>query len=90
MYIHSTIFNVDIIAPDLIKQLGLTFRGRNAWPMFRDYRPGLAAWFVDGAQARFLIHALEQLLVIAPRFRADPTLLPDDVERYLVRVPSKR
>jgi hypothetical protein len=27
---------------DTIKSLGLKFRGRNAWPMFRTYRPGLA------------------------------------------------
>jgi hypothetical protein len=25
---------------DIIKQLGLKFRGRNEWPMFRSYRPG--------------------------------------------------
>ena len=28
----------------LIKQVGLTFRGRNAWPLFRSYRPGFMPW----------------------------------------------
>ena len=57
---------------DLIKQLGLKFRGPNAWPMFRSYRPGYLPWFVTRAEARFLIHALSQLHDVAKRLRDEP------------------
>ena len=57
---------------DLIKQLGLKFRGANAWPMFRSYRPGYMPWFVTRAEASFLIHALSQTLDVAKRVRDDP------------------
>lgn len=29
---------------DLIKALGLKFKGRNSWPMFRNYQPGYYPW----------------------------------------------
>lgn len=54
---------------DLIKQLGLKFRGVNAWPMFRSHRPGYLPWFVTVAEARFLIHALSRTLDLATRVR---------------------
>lgn len=57
---------------DLIKQLGLKFKGRSAWPMFRSYRPGYAPWFVTRAEAAMLIHALSQVVDVAPRVRDDP------------------
>lgn len=73
---------------DIIKTLGLKFRGRHAWPMFRSYRPGYAPWFVMAAEARFLTIALEQAIDVALRFKEDPSLLdPADDESYLVRVP---
>lgn len=74
---------------DLIKQLGLKFRGAHAWPMFRSYRPGYMPWFVTAEEARFITHALAQTLEVAPRLKDDPDLLDagDDEESYLVRVP---
>lgn len=75
----------------VIQQLGLKFRGRQAWPLFRDYRPGLAPWFVDRADARFIGFALEQLLEVAPQVKDHPNWLDQgDDERYLVRVPKKQ
>jgi len=75
---------------DLIKRLNLKFRGRNAWPLFRGYRPGYFPWFVEAAEARFLADALQQVLDVAPRFKANPSLLdPHDDEHYLVRFPRK-
>lgn len=72
----------------VIKDLGFKFRGRQAWPMFRAYRPGFAPWFVEAAEARFLAHALDQVADVAPRFREDPSLLEHPGEEsYLVRVP---
>ncbi len=58
----------------VIKTLGLKFRGRNAWPWFRSYLPGYAPFYLSAAEARFLTCALEQVLIVAPRFREDLSL----------------
>lgn len=78
----------------VIKELGLRFRGRQAWPLFRSFRPAYYPWFLDAHEARFLAHALEQVLDVAPRVREDPDLLvPEedatDEELYLLRVPTR-
>jgi hypothetical protein len=74
----------------IIKELGLKFRGRQAWPMFRSYRPGFFPWFLNAEEARFLTYALEQTLDVAPRFRQDSSLLePSDEDQYLMRVPRQ-
>lgn len=74
----------------VIKKLGMKFRGANAWPMFRSYRPGFMPWFVTAEEARFLACALAQTLEVAPRLKDDPDLLHDgndgDDGSYLVRV----
>jgi len=72
---------------DVIKALGLKYRGRNAWPQFRSFRRGYAPWYLTSDEARFLTHVLGQVLEVAPRLRETPELL--DVGRardYLVRV----
>ncbi len=73
---------------DIIKKLGLKFRGANSWPMFRSYSPGLFPWHINGTEARFLTYALEQLLDVAPRIQEDEEILmpTDEDEDYLVRV----
>jgi hypothetical protein len=58
----------------IIKELGLKFRGRNAWPQFRSYRPGYVPWYLSGGEARFLTVALEQAADVAHRCREDPDL----------------
>jgi hypothetical protein len=57
---------------DLIKRLGLKFKGSRAWPIFRSYRPGYMPWFVTRAEAVTLIQALTQVLDVATRVRDDP------------------
>jgi hypothetical protein len=75
----------------IIKELGLKFRGRNEWPMFRSYRPGYAPWFLEAEEARFLADVLEQALDVILRFDEDRSLLePEDDESYLVRVPREQ
>jgi len=70
----------------IIKEMGLKFRGRNAWPMFRSYRPGYFPWFLEAQEARFLAVVLEQVLDVTPRFKQERTLLePPGQDRYLVR-----
>ena len=59
----------------IIKKLGLKFRGKNAWPMFRSYRPGYEPWIVDQDEAVLLTHALQQAIVMGERCREDDQLL---------------
>jgi hypothetical protein len=72
---------------DLVKRLGLTFRGPNAWPLFRSFRPACAPWFLEDAELDLVAVVLEQTLDVAPRQRATPALLRENgEERWLVRV----
>jgi len=74
----------------IIKELGLKFRGRNEWPMFRGYRPGYVPWFLEAEEARFLAEVLEQALDVIERLDEDRSLLkPEDDESYMVRVPRR-
>ncbi len=75
---------------NVIKELGLKFRGRQAWPMFRSYRPGFLPWYLEAQEARLLTYALEQAVEVALRFEEDPAMLDvADDESYLVRVPRE-
>lgn len=74
----------------VIKQLGLKFRGRNAWPLFRSFRPGYFPWYLEADEARFLTVVLEQTLDVAPRFRKAPALREPEDTPYLVRVPRRQ
>ena len=74
----------------LIKKLGLKFRGRKEWPMFRSYRPGYFPWFLTKEEALFLTTAIEQSIDVALRFQKDKDLLISyNKDEYLIRVPDK-
>lgn len=74
----------------LIKQLGLKYRGRQAWPMFRSLRPSFVPWYLDQAEARFLALGLEQLLDVAPRYHLKPSLFRGPTpDHYLFRVSRR-
>lgn len=78
---------------NVIKELGLKFRGRNEWPLFRSYRPGYFPWYLNAQEARFLSSVLEQVLEMLPRIEHEPTMLdPEDLDdemRFLVRTPTE-
>lgn len=76
---------------DVIKQLGLKFRGRQAWPLFRSYLPGYPPWHITAQDARVLRRALQESMGVAARFQANEHLLPpaEPLGDYLVRVPKK-
>ena len=79
--------------PDLqiIKKLGLKFRGRNEWPLFRNYRPGYYPWYLTKEEAQYLTLALQQTIDVALRVQEDPDLTtPPNVDLYFVRVPRKK
>ncbi|MCO5189290.1 MAG: hypothetical protein M9928_09370 [Anaerolineae bacterium] len=74
---------------EVIKSLGLKFRGRQAWPQFRSHKPGYEPWYVNAAEARFLQIALEQLLHVADRYAEDEDYPPEfPGEKLLFRVPE--
>ena len=71
----------------LIKQLGLKFRGRQAWPLFRSFRPGFVPWFLEPDEVQFLSLILEQASEVTVRQQDHAALLPPpDEGRYLIRV----
>jgi len=69
----------------VIKSLGLKFRGRQEWPRFRSFVPGYVDWYVTGEEARFLTLALQQTVEMAPRLKVDPMLLEPRDGHFLVR-----
>lgn len=74
---------------EIIKKLGMSFRGRNAWPLFRSYLPGFFPWHLTNSEVDFLLIALQQAIDVSLRFKNNPDLLnpPDGKEEnYLVRV----
>jgi hypothetical protein len=74
-----------------IRDLGLKFRGRHAWPQFRSYRPGYEPWYLTRGEALFLTLALEQAIDVAARCKEEPDLLtPARPGLFLVRVPERR
>ncbi len=76
---------------DVIKGLRVKFRGHNAWPVFRQFKPGYHPWFFTQQEALFFKVLLGQAIDVALRFREDKELLPaKSRNRYFVRVPSKR
>lgn len=74
----------------LIKQLGLKFRGRQAWPLFRSFRPGFVPWFLEPGEVQFLALILDQVHEVAVRLQDHATLLPaPDEGDYLMRVSQQ-
>lgn len=74
----------------LIKKLGLAFRGKNAWPQFRDYTPTYMPWYLTSEQARFLTLALQQAVEVSLQMRDDlEALEPPADDMCMVRVPHK-
>jgi len=76
---------------EIIRQLGLQYRGKRNWPLFRSYRPGFYPWFLEQNEVEKLATALEQAIGLAMRLEDRPELLK--MERgcdFLVRVCRKR
>jgi len=71
----------------IIKKLGLNFRGKNAYPLFRRYKPNYYPWYLTGDECRFLTIALEQAAYACIEVKDDESFLPDvfDTGYCLVR-----
>ncbi len=57
----------DLAAADLavIRTLGLRYRGRGRWPLFRRLMPGYVPWYLDADEAAFLTLALRAVIEVA-------------------------
>jgi len=75
---------------EVIKKLGLKFRGHNSWPLFRNYKPDYYPWYLTSEEAKYLTMALHQTIGVSLRFKNDPKMLtPPAKNRYLVRLLKK-
>ena len=74
---------------EVIKRLGLKFRGAKSWPSFRSYEPGYYPWYFNQPQACFLTHALQQAADVSLRMKINSGLLTNTEKgQYLVRIPE--
>jgi hypothetical protein len=74
---------------EVIKRLGLKFRGTKSWPLFRSYEPGYYPWYLNQPQVRILTHALQQAAEVSLRMKVNGELLANSGNaQYLVRVPE--
>lgn len=75
----------------VVRELGLKFRGGNAWPQFRSLQPGYLPWYLTEGEARYLALSMEQAREVALCLNKDPNWLSGPGKnRYLVRVPIDR
>jgi hypothetical protein len=73
----------------MLKTLGLKYRGRNAWPLLRAHQPACLPWYIESADVQRIANALQQLLDVAPRVKEDPDILvPAGEDEFLVRRAS--
>ena len=75
---------------EVIKRLGLKFRGAKSWPLFRSYEPGYYPWYLNQPQVCFLTHALQQAADVSLRMKINDNLLTNSEKaQYLVRIPER-
>jgi hypothetical protein len=75
---------------DVMRGLGLRFRGKNRWPMFRSLRPHYYPWLLEKDEAQFLTLILEQALDVCKRLKNEPELLmPPSFGEIFIRIPEK-
>ena len=51
----------------VIRDLGLRYRGRGRWPLFRSMVPGYVPWLLDSEEAVLLAVALQRIMDVASR-----------------------
>ena len=63
----------------IIRDLGLKYRGRGRWPLFRSTVPGYMPWLLDADEAVFLTMALRNIMDVAARMsRGELDLYAED------------
>lgn len=67
-----------------IKASGITFRGKKAWPVFTDYKPGYYPYTIDENDVPFLIAVFEKLVETANDFRKSLQLYEKEQAIYKI------
>ena len=76
---------------EIISELGLKFRGRNAWPVLRRYEPGYFPWFLNRDEVIYMTNALQQATDICLRLKKDAKFFRGpDKNQYMVRVAEEK
>ncbi len=65
-----------------IKASGIAFRGKKAWPVFTDYKPGYYPVTINESDVPFLIAVFEKLIEIANAFRTSLEFYEKEQESY--------
>lgn len=72
----------------LIKNLGLRFRGKKQWPMFRSMKPGYHPWMLEDEEVQMFVVILEQVMEATRQAQGNSALIPEaDQEKWYARVP---
>jgi hypothetical protein len=74
----------------IFKELGLKFRGKQAWVAGRYFSPDRPDYPLDASQALILTHALRQAALVCERVKNDKDLLYGPEEEMLVRIPEQQ
>gem|GEM_PF-1977196 len=70
--------DLDEVAYEQIKSLGLTFRGKKQWPVFQRHQPGVVPDLLeDQAEIKLVTIILEQLKVILQQFKEESLVFED-------------
>ncbi|MDQ0338353.1 hypothetical protein J2S00_001137 [Caldalkalibacillus uzonensis] len=73
----------------LIKRLGLKYRGRHQWPVFRNYTPGYLPWYITEDEARLMTRVLYQSINVCQRVKENPALLDTAQNTKFARISVK-
>ena len=68
----------------VIRGLGLRYRGRGKWPMFRSTATGYMPWYLNSDEAEFLTMALRNVTDIASRMAAGEEVLYAESDPSLI------
>jgi len=73
-----------------IKDLELSFRGKNEWPMFRRFDPGYYPWYLSQEECIFLTHALRETLFVATNVMNGQLRMNMEQGRTILRYSEKK
>ncbi|OQX86945.1 hypothetical protein B6D60_05065 [candidate division KSB1 bacterium 4484_87] len=74
---------------EIIKKLGLKFRGSNDYPTFRAMHAGYLPYFIDRDEAQVFLDVLEQSISVVKRFQQDEDLFYEEHPKKFFRVKSE-
>ncbi|MFC4776319.1 DUF6930 domain-containing protein [Paenibacillus sp. GCM10023252] len=75
----------------LMKELGLKFRGKHAWPTFRLYEPGYYPWMLqEDRDLRLMTTAIQQSLAMAKEVKPDSEAMTAPQGRMIPTRVSQR